>query len=241
MSSFNDKFRKMRLDQSPYLFHFIKGDDTNPCATLEKILQEHTLRSSNGYICFSASPITAIRKFFEVKVNKTGRPLYHPWGIAFSRDKLVRDFGARNVIYTDGSESIPPELNWRTMLLDIDHYDFEYLREWRINSGEFNFERFPKEDILVIAPNNDNLNILVTGFDMEFTPCVDYINGTIEEDWSEIYPRDWKGIAVDSIGIYTDDFAISGSTQSQSIGEDMLSKIFSSALSIGTKKKVGTN
>lgn len=83
MAYFNDKFKMTRLDHSPYLFHFINGRDNDPCTTLTKILGEKKLISDRGYICFSVSPITAIRKFFEVKVNSTGRPLYQPWGLGF--------------------------------------------------------------------------------------------------------------------------------------------------------------
>ena len=94
MAIFNEKFKKARLDQSPYLFHFINGRDHSPCNTLQKILDEKQLISNKGYICFSASPITAIKRFFETKTKSTGHPLYLPWGLGFSRDILVRDFGA---------------------------------------------------------------------------------------------------------------------------------------------------
>ena len=69
--------------------------------------------------------------------------MYQPWGIGFSRDVLVRDFGARNVIYTDGKENIPEHLNWRTDQLNVDSYDFEYLREWRIKGCNFDFSKAP--------------------------------------------------------------------------------------------------
>lgn len=67
MAYFNEKFKRARLDQSPYLFHFVNGRDKNPGETLLKILKEQRLKSDKGYICFSASPITAIKKFFETK------------------------------------------------------------------------------------------------------------------------------------------------------------------------------
>lgn len=127
MAIFNDKFKRARLDQSPYLFHFINGRDHSPCDTLQKILEEKQLISERGYICFSASPITAIKRFFEVKTKSTGQSMYLPWGLGFSRDILVRDFGARNVIYTDGNEDIPEHLKWRTDILNVDSYDFEYV------------------------------------------------------------------------------------------------------------------
>ena len=229
MAYFNDKFKMARLDQSPYLFHFINGHDQSPHETLRKILDEKQLVSSKGYICFSASPLTAITKFFEVKVKNTGKPMYQPWGLGFSRDILVRDFGARNVIYTDGTEGIPEHLEWRTQKLDVDSYDFEYLREWRIKNGKFDFSGFPRGDMIVIAPDYNCLNDLVVRFDMEFTPFVNHYNGDIEEDWSEVWKREWKGISVDKLGSNNilDDFAVSGSTISQILEEDMLGKLLS--------------
>lgn len=229
MVYFNDKFKKARLDQTPYLFHFINGYNQSPCETLQKILEEKQLISQKGYICFSASPLTAIRKFFKVKVNSTGQPMYQPWGLGFSRDILVRDFGARNVIYTDGTEGIPEHLDWRTQKLKIDSYDYEYLREWRIKGETFDFSKFPKSDIIVIAPNRNALNHLVVKFDMEFTGIVNYYTGDVEEDWSEVWKREWKGISVDKLGTENllDDFAISGYTISQVLGEDMFDELLS--------------
>ena len=239
MAHFNDKFKKARLDQSPYLFHFINGFDSSPCETLQKILEERQLISRRGYICFSASPLTAIQRFFEVRVNRTGEPMYQPWGLGFSRDVLVRDFGARNVIYTDGTEDIPEHLGWRTQELKVDTYDYEYLREWRIKGGKFDFSDFPKGDIIVIAPTLDDLNHLVVRFDMKFTGIVNYYTGDVEEDWSEVWLREWKGIPLDKLGSNNilDDFALSGSTISQVIGEDMLDQLlFGSPWNVLTNK-----
>lgn len=145
-------------------------------------------------------------------------------GLGFSRDILVRDFGARNVIYTDGNEDIPEHLKWRTDILNVDSYDFEYLREWRIKGKTFNFSNFPQGEIIVIAPDINSLNHLVVKFDMKFTPYVNYYTGDIEEDWSEEFVREWKGISVDKLGVdnLLDDFAVSGATISQEIGEDMV-------------------
>ena len=239
MAYFNDKFKMARLDQSPYLFHFINGHDLSPHETLRKILEEKQLVSSKGYICFSASPLTAITKFFEVKVNSTGKPMYQPWGLGFSRDILVRDFGARNVIYTDGTEEIPDHLEWRTQKLDVDSYDFEYLREWRIKNGKFDFSGFPRGDMIVIAHDYNCLNDLVVRFDMEFTPFVNHYTGDIEEDWSEVWKREWKGISVDKLGEdILDDYAVSGSTITQILDEDMVDKLLAeSPLSILTPNK----
>lgn len=238
MAYFNEKFKRARLDQSPYLFHFVNERDKNPGETLLKILKEQKLKSDKGYICFSASPITAIKKFFETKTNSTGNPLYHPFGIGFSRDVLVRDFRARNVIYTDGTEYIPDCLKWRTEKLDIDCYDFEYLREWRIKDRVFDFSKFPKGDMIVIAPDTNSLNHLVVKFDMEFTQYIDFHNGGLEPDRTDDPKREWKGIALVNLGEYQDDYAVSGSTASQVVGEDMASNLFSiKALNVISKNK----
>lgn len=226
MAHFNDKFKKARLDQSPYLFHFIKGQDQSPDKTLIKILEEQKLLSHRGFVCFSASPLTAIKNFFEVETQKNGRPLYHPWGIGFSRDILVRDFSARNVIYTDGSDEIPESLKWRTEKLDVECYDFEYLREWRIKGDEFDFSKFPKEDMIVIAPDVNKLNYIIVGFDLECIPCVNPHNGDVYWHSEDRYTRNWKGFSVDQVSKYLTDYDISGATTSQTIGEDMLPKLF---------------
>ena len=164
--------------------------------------------------------------------------MYLPWGLGFSRDILVRDFGARNVIYTDGSEDIPESLAWRTDILNVDAYDFEYLREWRINGGTFDFTTFPKSDIIIVAPDYNSLNQLIAKFDMQFTPYVNYYTGDIEENWTEDFIREWKGVSVDKLGIdYLDDYAVSGSTISQIIGESMIEKLLSeSPLNFGVSK-----
>ena len=69
MSIFNDKFRKARKDYSPFLFHFIKGENGDPKGTLNNILSDMKLKSERGYMCFSASPLTSIGRFFETPVN----------------------------------------------------------------------------------------------------------------------------------------------------------------------------
>ena len=192
MSIYNDKFRKARRDYSPYLFHFINGDDDNPMKTMAAILTDLKLKSKNDYICFSASPLTSIGRFFEVIVNRTRKPMYQPYGIGFSRDILVRNFGAKNVIYFDESESklIPNELKWRALPLNVDYYDFEYLREWRIKGNEFDFREFPKENLIVVAPDLKKLNDLVVSHDVEFKPFFDSTNGNFIPDWDEVFKRD---------------------------------------------------
>ena len=80
----------------------------------------------------------------------------------------------------------------RTDILNVDFYDFEYLREWRIKGNAFDFSKFPQGDIIVVAPDTNSLNHLVVKFDMKFTPYVNCYTGDIEEDWSEEFVREWK-------------------------------------------------
>ena len=150
----------------------------------------------------------------------------------------MRDFRARNVIYTDGTEYIPDCLKWRTEKLDIDCYDFEYLREWRIKDRVFDFSKFPKGDMIVIAPDTNSLNHLVVKFDMEFTQYIDFHNGGLEPARTDDPKREWKGIALVNLGEYQDDYAVSSSTASQVVGEDMASNLFSiKALNVISKNK----
>lgn len=239
MAYLNDKFKKARLDQSPYLFHFIKGSDPDPLGTLKKILEEKRLISKYGRICFSASPLTSITKFFDEKCNSTGMPLYHPCGIGFSRDVLVKNYQARNVIYVDAEEreKVPEEFIWRTDILEVDSYDFEYLREWRIKGNVFDFSEISFEDILVIAPDLEHLNDLVVKYEWIFKPIVDYENGYVDPDWDEEWKRAWKGVAVDVIrDAYQDDFAMSKATSSQIEDQDMFKELFGDSLFMATSK-----
>ena len=74
---------------------------------------------------------------------------------------------------------------------------------------------------------------------MEFTGIVNYYTGDVEEDWSEVWKREWKGISVDKLeSNLIDDFALSGSTISQVIGEDMVDKLLeASPLKLLTSNK----
>ena len=128
-------------------------------------------------------------------------------------------------------------MKWRTEKLEVDCYDFEYLREWRIKDSVFDFSKFPKGDMIVIAPDTNSLNHLVVKFDMEFTPYIDFYNGGIESTRTNDPKREWKGIALVNLGEYQDDYAVSGSTASQVVGEDMASNLFSIKASNVISKK----
>lgn len=72
MSIQSDKFRRVKPDLTPCLFHFISGRDDNPAETLKKILDKKKLISERGFICFTASPITSLDAFFKTMVNFIG-------------------------------------------------------------------------------------------------------------------------------------------------------------------------
>ena len=231
MSAKSDKFRKVRLDQSPYLFHFIKGNSVAAEATLMTILSEQRLISKvKDYICFTASPITQVGDFFETKVNKTGEPMYQPYGIGFSRDILIKEYNAQNVIYGKKEEKDLFEkfgMGWRFLELDVENFDFEYLREWRIHTNCFDFSMFPKEHMIVIAPTNDKLLDFVTK--EYYVECWDYDEGTGEafKDLTEMYERSWKGTSLEEIRArkFISDYEVSGSTVTQEIGQDMFDSV----------------
>lgn len=228
MSSIDIKFRKVRFDQSPYLFHFTSGTIKEAKEAMFSILSQKMLLSTSGVICFTASPITALLDFFKTRVNSTGQPMYQPFGIGFSRDLLIQDYGARNVIYSSEEElsSIPPELKWRSLRLDVGKYDFEYLREWRIKGCEFDFSSFPKEHILIVAPTPKDLNDLVVTHDVAFYPIDTYDSVDYEEQ--EVFRRGYKGMSIEEIAYHNSDYDVSGSTASQKIGEDMYQSLLRS-------------
>lgn len=224
-----DKFRKVKGDITPYLFHYINGNDNNPFETLKSILNQKKLKSNkNDFICFTASPVTSMKKFFQTKVNRTGRPKYQPYGVGFSRDILIKEYGARNLIYFSKDEylQIDEQLKWRSDILDVDSYDFEWLREWRIHGNEFNFSDFPKNEIIVITPTADELLDVVVDEEPEVFMTGNPITGEIDYYADEAYNRLWNGFTLKQIDLQPDDFALSASTISQVIGKDMISDIF---------------
>lgn len=229
MSIIDEKFRKVRFDQSPYLFHFTRGSREDAKQSMFSILEKERLISDSSCICFTASPITAILDFFKTKVNATGEPMYQPFGIGFSRDLLIRNYGARNLIYSSSEEmdEIPEALKWRSLRLDVGTYDFEYLREWRIKGHVFDFSGFPKEQILIVAPTPTDLNDLIVKHDVALYPVLNCY-GEYEPEMEEVFIRGYKGMTIEEIASHDTDYAVSGSTASQEIGEDMYKSLLAS-------------
>ena len=229
MGSISYKFRSVKLDQTPFLFHFTKGTAQKAKNTLYQILKGKQLKTEyNDYICFTASPITSLYNFFNTQTLKTGLPMYQPFGIGFSRDYLIKECGARNVIYGNSEELklIPSELQWRTQVLDIDNYDFEYLREWRIQGKIFDFSNVPFQHIVVVAPFIDDISDLVTNHDVEIMTTYNSLTDEVEPYLEEVFQRAYKGISLEEIqDLFHDDYEMSQSTEIQKKQEDMTNHI----------------
>lgn len=167
----SDKFKRVKPDITPYLFHFTKGE--NAKETLKTILYEERLCSgSHDFICFTASPLTSLFEFFNTTVSRTELPMYQPFGIGFSRNVMYQHYGARNVIYgsqdeLDMMKSKCPEIAWRCEELDVERHDFEYLREWRVKGNEFKFDQIDKNELVIIADTKEHLKELVEGCDYD--------------------------------------------------------------------------
>lgn len=218
------KFRSSKTDQSPYLFHFTKGDLKNAKDALHSILNSQKLVSAeDDYVCFTASPITSLHKFFQTKVYKTGLPMYQPFGIGFKRDILIEQCNARNVVYCGESDLdlIPEELHWRRQLLSVNSYDFEYLREWRIQGREFDFSSFPKEEMVIVAPTEHDILDLVVG--PEEVPYLlgNPITGDQYIDTEIVYQRMYKGLSMEAINNFLSDYSVSNEVNKQILYEDM--------------------
>lgn len=227
MSVVDDKFRKVRCDQTPYLFHFMSGTPEEAKYKLSAVLKEEQLLGKNGYICFTASPITALFDFFKTSKFNDGQPMYQPYGIGFSRDLLIGEYGARNVFYGSNEEIslMPRELKWRSLLLEIGKYDFEYLREWRVRGDNFNFTDFPRDEMIIIAPTEKDLNDLVVFHDVKFCPVINYETGDVDPDFEEVFFRAFKGMTIVEATKMKNDYEVSESVKTQDIGEDMFDRL----------------
>ena len=231
MSVQSDKFRTKKLDQSPYLFHFTSGTVEEAKANLNSILKEKKLRArSKDYICFTASPITQVGSFFDTKVIRTGQPMYQPYGIGFSRDILIKQYGAKNVAYGDATDEALMAhigMGWRFLKLDVDVYDYEYLREWRTHGNVLDFSGFPKDHIIVIAPTDDSLLDFVTREYCVLSWDIDEQTGQKFDDYVEQWDRAWKGVSLEQIKNQNllNDYQVSGSTADQRIGDDMFYEV----------------
>lgn len=220
MQNPSHNLRERKKDLSPYLFHFTKGKDCRE--RLESILSEECLKSRLGYICFTESPLTSSHELFKYMESKKA-PMYSRYGIGFKRDILIDQFRARPVIYGDEKDfaMLGNGLNWRYEFLDVHKHDYTWLREWRIEGNEFHFSSISKEDIIVVAPTEEEIVDVVSSLGID----VDY---NYEHENREANPylicrktREWVGISFNEIMQYDNDNTIELITMLQDIGEEL--------------------
>lgn len=207
---------------SPYLFHFTKGEDAYH--RLEEILSQSKLVSNiHDYICFTETPVTQFRTNL-LYMNKFYNPMLSYYGIGFKRDLLIHKHNAKSVIYGDELDRLnlkKVDMDWRFEELDVQQHDFTWLREWRIRH-EFDFSKISPEDIIIIAPTDDDLKDLCSlqcleDLDIEYEP---EIRGcTVFPIFSNI--RGWKGISIERIGKYTSDKEVERYSSTLELGDYM--------------------
>lgn len=227
MSEQSDRFRIPKLDQSPFLFHFIKGTELHAESVLKKILSEKRLiTQTRQYLCFTATPVTHLGAFFDTKTRDKNQPIYQPYGIGFNRDKLIKEFGVKNVIYGDDkdySDLHSINLTWRYERLNTQYYDYEWLREWRMHSVNFDFSGLDFEDIVVITPTTKKLLDIVSEHTETGITYHDDELGCDEYDVIDIYDRKWRGISLEKINTLqlVSDYQLLKTISKQRQNEDM--------------------
>lgn len=151
MNNPSERLRNMRLDLSPYMFHF-----TDSLDTLWKILGELCLKSNKKeYVCFTETPLCLMISMLDY-MGIWRKPILGKYGIGFKRDLLIQQYGARPVIYCDKIQQIDigQTLKWLYEELNVEGHDFQWLREWRIK-GEFDFSKIERNDILIIVSKSE--------------------------------------------------------------------------------------
>ncbi|PWL84473.1 MAG: hypothetical protein DBY24_01685 [Prevotellaceae bacterium] len=211
---------KNRNDLSAYLFHFTKGEDAYD--KLTNILNQLKLTSStHDYICFTETPITHFRENL-LYMNSFYKPMLSFYGIGFRRDLLIKDFGAKSVIYGDKMDEAnlkKIDMGWRFEELNVLTHDFTWLREWRIRY-EFDFSSISPEDIIIIAKTDDEVRSLCSlqeleDIDYEYEPEIGEC--TMWPMFSNL--RGWKGISIEHVEKLASDKEVDSYSKSLKIGD----------------------
>lgn len=211
---------KNRNDLSPYLFHFTKGEDAYD--KLESILNQLKLISNtHDYICFTETPITHFKENL-LYMNRFYKPMLSFYGIGFRRDLLIKDFGAKSVIYGDKIDEVnlkKIDMDWRFEELNVLTHDFTWLREWRIRHN-FDFSSISPEDIIIIAKTDDEVRRLCSlqeleDIDYEYEPEIGEC--TIWPMFSNI--RGWKGLSIEQVGRFVSDKEVDSYSKSLKIND----------------------
>lgn len=162
-------------DISPYLFHFVKGD--NPLRVLEQIFKDNALKSDkHNFISYTESPLRVmndILDYFQEFKNKPGcRPMYEKYGIGINKKFMYEKYGARPVIYgtVEDKQLIDDTLLWRFELLDFVKWDFSWQREWRTKGSYFELPE-DDEDVIIICRYEKEAELLKEQYDH---PCISF-------------------------------------------------------------------
>lgn len=158
---------KSRIDISPYLVHFTRGENiTDAFENLQSIISSQIILGTNnlikgGYncVCFSEAPIDCLTNGL---INENYYSKYSPFGIVVKKDWLF-SLGGRQVIYQTEQEyfSLLEEQRWRHMTYDPcaePPIDFTWEREWRIKVDELYIN---PDDCSIIVLNEDWANSLI--------------------------------------------------------------------------------
>lgn len=172
-------------------------------------------------ICFTETPITHFSENL-LYMNRFYRPMLSFYGIGFRRDLLIKDFGAKSVIYGDKMDEAnlkKIDMDWRFEELNVLTHDFTWLREWRIRH-EFDFSSISPEDIIVIAKTDDEVKSLCSlqeleDIDYEYEPEIGEC--TIWPMFSDI--RGWKGISIEHVKRFVSDKEVDSYSKSLKIGD----------------------
>ena len=189
-----------REDISEYLFHFTKGQDA--IHTLRTILSQQCLKKGDKCpICFTEAPLFFLPKMFELIIKHyPNRPMYAPYGIGFKKDYLF-ERGGRPAIYGKKEEEdlLPDDLKWRFVEYNPNHYDFTWLREWRINVPELHFNN---DDCVIITMDEKKLFELTQDEGDIEEIIIDYVKDgqyIIENHKVQIPIRHYKGVSFEDI------------------------------------------
>jgi hypothetical protein len=150
-------------------------------------------------------------------------PMYSRYGIGFKRDILIDQFWARPVIYGDDKDfaMLGNGLNWRYELLDIHKHDYTWLREWRIEGNEFHFSSISKEDIIVVAPTEDEIVDIASSLEIDVDFNYEHENRMANPYLLCRKTREWIGISFNETIKYDNDNTIELITFLQDIGEEL--------------------
>lgn len=161
--------------------------------------------------------------------------MYQPYGIGIPRDLLIRNYGAKNVIYGDENDRQnlqSVKMDWRFEPLTVNDpynvYDYEWLREWRVPRKDRVLDfSIIVDDLIIIVPTQKELEDFAIEEEIRYLPSVNPLTGDVEPEIFEYYNRKWKAYSWEKIklNVYAKDFALKQGADNMKIGEDMFDEV----------------